>query len=92
MNTKTKISRKKIIRWISKNCKQLPTDTYKAYHKYFSPQVEEDEDGEKVLRMGYIGEHEISHKRRILYMYDNFSWEGVKAYFAHYQFEVKEIV
>lgn len=102
MNTKP--NRKQILKWISKNYQVLPEQTYKAYHKYFTPRVEEvleeplnvegvtEETAEpktkKVMRFGVIEDHPWNHRRRLKTMYDTYGWEGITSYFGVFGFQI----
>jgi hypothetical protein len=80
-----KQKRKEVLKWIkSVVAPQLPEDTYKAYHKYFTPRIEETEEGQKVLRYGYLQDHVINHGRRLKKVYDTYGLMGIQGYLSIY--------
>ena len=80
---KQPVKRKKLIKYIRKLAAMLPEKTYQAAHRLGAP-VFTDAEGnmytEEMEKDGvprravwrYIGEHPISHKRRMLKMWDHF--------------------
>lgn len=83
-----KIKRKTVLRQIRKWAKMLPEETYLAYPKYHTPQWEENEEGKKVLRFGFLQSCNVNHARRMKKMYDKYSYAGVDAYLRLYNFQL----
>ena len=84
MKTKRKTVLKAIRKWVD----ALPAETYKAYHKYYQPQWEEDDSGKEVLRFGYLEDHNVNHYRRCKKAYDDFGMLGVQSYLYMYGFQL----
>ena len=85
-----KTKRKVVLKQLKKFAESLPEDTYKAYHKYFTPKWEEDENGEEVLRLGYLQDHPVNHGRRLKKMYDLFGMLGVQGYLHSYGYQLTD--
>jgi len=77
------IKRKKLIKYISKLATMLPEKTYQAAHKLAFPVFTDPEGNmytEEMANDGvprravwrYVEEHPVSHKRRMLRMWDQF--------------------
>lgn len=83
-----KTKRKVVLKAIRKWAEMLPEETYLAYPKYYTPQWEEDKDGERVLRFGTLEKYPVNHARRMKKMYDQYSYAGIDAYLRLYSFQL----
>lgn len=83
-----KQKRKTVLRQIKKWVEVLPAETYKAYHKYYSPRLETDEQGKEVWRIGYLADHPVNHYRRCKKTYDKYGLAGVDAYLRLYGYQL----
>lgn len=75
-----KVRRKTVLKWLDTIAASLPEETYKAYPKYHTPRVEENENGLPVTRIGALEDHHVSHKRRLRKLFDLGGLEAVEAY------------
>lgn len=87
---KNPVKKKKIIQFIRDAVKALPEDTYKAYHKFIEPRFEDDENGEKMVRYGYLQDHPVNHRRRCRHMYEKYGMKGIDAYLQAYGFRLAQ--
>ena len=84
------LTKKSLLKWLKKECKKLPEETYTAYHKYYKPRYEMVE-GECSLRGGVAEKHPVNHKRRAMGRWKRYGWRGVLEYFAKYGYKINQL-
>jgi hypothetical protein len=90
MYTMQKQKRKEVLKFIRRSVQQLPEETYLAYHKYYTPRMEENDKGEMIQRYGYLGTHICNHYRRAKRSYDKYGYAGLDAYLRLFGFQLSQ--
>ncbi len=86
------MKRKRVLRWLRRECVKLPAETYQALHKlhrpiYTDPQGnlytnEMDKAGvPKRMVWQFVEDHPVNHYRRCKRLYDKFGFMAIHAYF-----------
>ena len=77
------IKRKRVLKWIKEQAKQLSPETYIAYPKVYGvpPHLQFNRKKIKPYWYNVPTEYPVNHPRRIYTLYKKFGLEGVNYYF-----------